>query len=230
MTKKRGVPSVRHLAAWFAVGILLSGCSVVRASCSPGGNRSFDVADFSTGGDLTRAEFLATPQGRALEAFFMGGEGEPENEGYRIADTFTILSRDYVVGFDDRWPSSFYGLDGGQVRTWGGCQPVLVRGDQVALRWRPASTLAPETTSFPILVEGGGCSEDDEIVTTTRIVEVRVQDEDAVVITVWAREPIRLRGCAAVGVELEADVVLTGPLGGRELFDGGLLPPTRVLP
>jgi hypothetical protein len=212
------------------IGVLLSACSQVRVSCSPVGDRSFDVLDFSSGGDLSRDEFLGTPQGQALEAFFTGGDGQPENESFVTAGAFTILSGDYVVGFDDRWPSSYYRLDNGRVSSWGGCQPVLVRGDQVARRWVPASPPEPDATSIPILVEGGGCSEDGGIVTSTEIVELHVQDEDAVVITVWTRETNRLRGCAGVDIQITAEAVLSGPLGNRQLLDGGLLPPSPVHP
>lgn len=223
---------------WLSISVLAGACGVIsqldstiRVSCSVSGRRPFDIS-VASGAQLTREELLATPQGRTLESFFVGGEGEVEGGSFHEADGFTIVSGDYVLGFEGGRPTSDFILKGDRVAGWGGCVPVLVRGDQVASRWSPAVTVDPEATIIPILVEGGGCVEDDRTVITTEIVEIRVQDEAAVVITVWTREvnmPL-MGACAGVGIEVEADAVLTAPLGDRMLLDGGLLPPAQVYP
>ena len=222
------------IAVLAAVALLASGCALlqrldptVKASCSVAGNDRFDLS-YTRGPDLTPEEFLDSPQGQALDAFFNGGPGEVEGGSYLEADGFSIVSGGYVLGYRDGQPISDFSLDGDDIQQWGSCRPVLVKGDQTASRWHLDSPADPGATTIPILVEGGACEEQDGTRITTEIVEVVVQDEDAVVITAWTREVNLPAMCAGVGIDLEAEAVLDRPLGDRELLDGGLIPPTRI--
>ena len=71
-----------------AVALVTSGCSFLgtlgteeAVSCSIGGGSQFSKTYMSSP-DLTPDGFRATPQGRTLEAFFVGGEGEVEAGPY----------------------------------------------------------------------------------------------------------------------------------------------------
>lgn len=178
--------------------------------------------------ELTSDQFLDTPQGETLDAFFNGGPGEVEGGGYLEADGFSIVSESYVLGYRDGLPISDFRLDGTDVRGWGGCRSVLVRGNQTASRWYLDSPPDPRATTIPILVEGGACVEPDGNRIITEVVEIVVQDEDAVVITAWTRNIDMPAMCAGVGIDLEAEAVLELPLGDRTLLNGGLLPPAPI--
>jgi hypothetical protein len=179
LVRRRGkTDSVRRgiIAALAAAVVLIGGCShlqnldpTVRASCSVAGNDPFDLP-YTRGPELTADQFLDTPQGEALDAFFNGGPGEVEGAEYLEADGFSIVSEGYVLGYWDGRPSSDF----------------------------------------------------------SEIIEVVVQDEDAVVITVWTRNIDMPAMCAGVGIDLEAKAVLDLPLGDRALLDGGLLPPAPI--
>jgi hypothetical protein len=171
---------------------------------------------------------LDTPQGETLDAFFNGGPGEVEGEGYLEADGFSIVSNGYVLGYRDGQPISDFRLDGGDVEAWGGCQPVLVRGDQTASRWHLSSPADPDAKEIAILVEGGACVEQDGTRITTEIVEIVVENEDPILITAWTREVNMLTGCSGIGITLEAKAVLDLPLGDRKFLDGGLIPPANI--
>lgn len=222
------------IAVLAAVAFLAGGCSylqsldrTVEASCSGAGNDPFDVS-YTQGPELTTEEFLDTPQGETLDTFFNGGPGEVEGGSYLEAGGFSIVSESYVLGYRDGRPISDFLLDGDDILGWGGCRPVLVRGDQTASRWYLQSPVDPNATTIPILVEGGACVEQDGTRITTEIVEIVVQDEDAVLITAWTRNVNMPAMCAGIGIDLEAEVVLDLPLGDRELLDGGLIPPTAI--
>ncbi len=178
MRRRGKTDSVRKgiIAALAAAVVLIGGCShlqnldpTVRASCSVVGNDPFDLP-YTRGPELTADQFLDTPQGEALDAFFTGGPGEVEGAEYLEADGFSIVSEGYVLGYRDGRPSSDF----------------------------------------------------------SEIIEVVVQDEDAVVITVWTRNIDMPAMCAGVGIDLEAEAVLDLPLGDRALLDGGLLPPAPI--
>jgi len=130
-----------------------------------------------------------------------------------------------VLGYRGSALISDFSLNGDDVGSWGGCQPVLVRGAEVASRWYLESPADPNATAIPLMIEGGACIEDGEDRVTTEIVEISVQDEDSVLITAWTREINMSSQCAGVGIALEAEAVLDVPLGDRELLDAGLMPP-----
>ena len=233
MRRRGKTDSVRRgiIAALATAVVLIGGCShlqnldpTVRASCSVAGNDPFDLP-YTRGPELTADQFLDTQQGEALDAFFNGGPGEVEGAEYLEADGFSIVSEGYVLGYRDGRPSSDFSLDGADVRGWGGCRSVLVGGNQTASRWDLDSPPDPNATTIPILVEGGACVEPDG---DRIITEIVVQDEDAVVITVWTRNIDMPAMCAGVGIDLEAEAALDLPLGDRALLDGGLLPPAPI--
>lgn len=194
------------------------------ASCSVVGNDRFDLI-YAKGPQLTPEELLGTPQGQALDSFFNGGPGEVEGEGFLGADGFSIVSDGYVLSYRGPDLISDFSLDGDNIESWGGCRPVLVRGDQIASRWYPDSPLDTDATIIPILVEGAACVENGKDRITTEVVEIVVQHEDAVLITAWTRETNMPFTCAGVGVVLEAEAVLDLPLGNRAILDAGLIPP-----
>jgi hypothetical protein len=219
------------LAATVALTLLASSCSYfqrldtrVMASCSVAGSNRFDLV-YTDGPQLSPQELLSTPQGQTLDSFFNGGPGEVEGEGYLGADGFSIVSDGYVLGYRDSELISDFSLDGGEIGAWGGCRPVLVRGDQVASRWYLDSPANRNATIIPILVEGGACVEDGRNRVVTEIVEIAVQDEDAVLITAWTRQVDMPFMCAGIGIALDAEAMLDLPLGNRALLDAGLIPP-----
>jgi hypothetical protein len=214
-----------------ALALLASGCAYfqrldtrVMASCSVVGNDRFDVV-YTKGPQLTPQDLLGTPQGQTLDSFFNGGPGEVEGEGYLEANGFSIVSDGYVLGYSGSELISDFSLNGDDVRSWGGCRPVLVRGDQVARRWYLDSPIDKNATVIPILVEGDACVEDGRERVVTEIAEIVVQDEDAILITAWTREVNMSFECAGVGTVLRADAVIDLPLGDRVLLDAGFIPP-----
>jgi hypothetical protein len=223
-------PSVL-LTGIVALALLVSGCSYlqrldtrVMASCSISGNDRFELSH-TEGPELAPHELLATPQGQTLDSFFNGGPGEVEGEGYLEADGFSVVSNIYVLGYSGTELISAFSVEGDDIQRWGGCQAVLVRGDQVASRWYPVSPVDPSSMSIPIRVEGGACVEDGRDRVITEVVEIEVQDEDAVLITAWTREVNMPAMCAGVGIDIDAEAVLDLPLGDRVLLDAGLIPP-----
>ncbi len=228
MTRRRPLVLAAGIVA---LALLASGCSYfqrldtrIMASCSVAGSDRFDLL-YTKGPQLTPQELLAASQGQTLDSFFNGGPGEVEGEGYLGADGFSIVSDGYVLGYRGSELISDFSLDGENVGGWGGCRPVLVRADQVASRWYLDSPIDENATVIPILVEGGACVEDGKDRITTEIVEIAVQDEDAVLITAWTREVNMPMMCAGVGIALEAEAELDLPLGHRALLDAGLIPP-----
>jgi hypothetical protein len=82
----------RILLATVAVALVASGCSFLgtlgaeeAVSCSYGGGSSFPQT-YMDGPEMTPVAFLGTPQGQALNAFFVGGEGEVEAGPFAGAD------------------------------------------------------------------------------------------------------------------------------------------------
>jgi len=221
----------RLLAAAVAVSLVASGCSLpgtqsteTAVSCSYGGSRPFAIV-YMNGPVLTPGEFAATPQGKTLDAFFVGGEAEVEAGSFTDLDGFSIVDDGYVLGYRDGLPIEDYRLNGDDVQEWGGCNPTLVHDDRVAGRWHPAEPVDTAATVLPIRVEGGACVENGENRIITEIAEIDVaEDADAVEIVVWTREDFTGM-CAGVGVEIDATVTLDAPLGGRTLVDTGRIPP-----
>jgi len=178
------------------------------------------------GAEYDRAEFAATEIGGMLECFFVGGEGEPENQQYLGSAGFSVVSDSLVIGYQDDLPVTFFKLDGDRVSGWGGCQPNLVSGNLIAYRWQPAQPIQPDSLIVPIQVEGGGCVTDNEteVITEVQSIDV-VESADRVEITVWVHERL-VAGCAGVGVMIDATAELAEPLGSRTLVDAGTIPPT----
>ena len=204
----------------------------IQASC---GGMVFDLA-YAEGPQLTTDEFLATPQGQILDAFFVDGQGEPEFDIYHASDGFSIVDDDIVLGYAGRSIVSDFELDGSDVRGWGGCNPRLTIDDLNVERWSAAGPTDPDMTTIPILVQGGACAEADATRIATEIIEIEVQERaDSVLITAWTRniQPPSADGdhdytCAGVGVELDAEAVLSQPLGDRTLLDAGTVPPGPI--
>ncbi len=195
------------------------------AACSVAGGPGLSDEDLA-GPALDRDAFLTTDTGRAVAAFFDGGPGEPEDFVFGPADGFTDHG-DLVFAYVDGRPSGWIEIHDGDVRAWGGCEPVRVSGDAVARRWRPATEPSPETTRLTILVDGGACvgkEEEPDVVTEVTAVEI-VESDDTVTIATFVRQRSALGGCAGVGYEHEVAVDLERPLDGRRLLDGGLIPP-----
>ena len=201
----------------------------VEASCS---GIKFDLR-YTEGPELTKEEFLATPQGAILEAFFVGGEGEPESDTFHAADGFSIVNQNFVLGYSERVVVSDFRLDGPDLRGWGGCNAELAADELRAERWSVAGPIDGGMTTIPILVLGGACVEADGNHIVTQIIEIEVQEQaDAILITAWTRSippPSADESgnylCAGVGIELEAEAVLSEKLGDRVLLDAGLVPP-----
>lgn len=219
------------VAGILAIAAATSSCSFIgtlgateEVSCSLGSGPHF-AKSYVDGPEMTRDEFRVTPQGEALEAFFVGGYGEVEAGPYEDLDGFSIVSDSYVLGYQDRVPIQDYSLKGNDVRAWGGCNPTLVHGDQVASRWRPAEPVDPDTTMLPIKVEGGACVESDGTDVVTQIVSIDVVETDETVeIVVWTREKSFKRMCAGIGIDIDATAELAAPLDTRILLDAGQLP------
>lgn len=228
-------PTPRRGRLWWlaVVAVLLAdGC----AAGSPGANLdgSAEAAcaarfprSYADGPELTRGEFTRTEVGRILDAFFVGGPGEPENGMFLEADGFSQVSPDLVLGYRHGLIASEYTLEGGRVAGWGTCQPVLVSGDLTAYRWQPVRPLDPQSRTVALEVDGGACveGEDTEVITRIDSVDV-VEYPDRVQIVVWARNTTGPTFCAGVGVWLDAEAHLTAPLGDRTLIDGGTIPPS----
>lgn len=204
----------------------------IQASC---GGTLFHLA-YTDGPQLTTDEFLATPQGQILDAFFVDGQGEPEFDTYHASDGFSIVDDDFVLGYAGRSIVSDFELDGSDVRGWGGCNPRLTVDDLNAERWSAPGSTDPDMTTIPILVQGGACVEADGTRIATEIIEIEVQERaDSVLITAWTRNipPPSADGdhdytCAGVGIELGAEAVLSQPLGDRILLDAGMVPPGPI--
>lgn len=195
-------------------------------ACSVVGSIRFHTS-YLDGAEYDGAEFADTEIGGILESFFVGGEGEPENQQYLGSDGFSVVSDSIVIGYQDDLPVTFFKLDGDGVSGWGGCQPTLVSGSLVAYRWQPVQPIESDSLVVPIQVEGGGCVTDGEteIITEVESVDV-VEGPDRVDITVWVRERL-VAGCAGVGVMIDATAELSEPLGSRTLFDAGTIPATQ---
>jgi len=174
-------------------------------------------------------EFRQTTQGRALEAFFVGGYGEIEAGPYAELDGFSIVSDSYVLGYRNGIPIMDYTLDGDDIQQWGGCNPVLVYGNRAASRWYPVTPIDATAATVPIRVEGGACVEGSETRIITDVVSVDVvETEDTVEIVAWTREKGFAGMCAGIGIDIDAEAELASPLGHRVLLDAGLIPPARV--
>ena len=223
------------VAGMLAIAVIASGCSVLgtlgateKVSCYVGGNSPF-AKSYLDGPEMTPDEFRATPQGAALEAFFVGGYGEVEAGPYADLDGFSMVSDSYVLGYRDGVPIMYYILDGTDIEAWGGCNPTLVYGDRVAGRWYPVQPVDPDSTTLPIRVEGGACVEPNGTNVTTQIVSVDVTETaETVEIVVWTREKRFTLMCAGIGIELDATAELDAPINGRTLIDAGRIPPVPV--
>jgi hypothetical protein len=196
-----------------------------KVACSIAGGPRFSKT-YMDGPEMTHDAFTATPQGRALEEFFVGGYGEVESGPYAELDGFSIVSDSYVLGYRDGLPIMDYTLDGDDVQQWGGCNTVLVYGDRTAGRWYPVGPIDATASVLPLRVEGGACVENGETRIVTEVVSIDVvETDDTVEITAWTREKGFTGMCAGVGIEIDAEVNLAAPLGGRILLDAGLIPP-----
>lgn len=178
------------------------------------------------GPEFTKERFLETREGQTLDAFFIGGIGEPEGEMYAGADGFTVLGGGTVLGHTAGMPTAYFNLDDGDIQSWGGCRPQWVWGDRAAARFQVASDVDANRTVLPIVIEGGGCVVDGEvdIITTVADVEV-VETGDTIEIRPWTRERGFRFECAGVGVGIDHEVMLTAPIGNRLILDRGLIPP-----
>lgn len=225
----------RLVLAVAAFSLVASGCSFLgtlgaeeAVSCSYGGGSPFSKV-YMDGPELTPGEFQETPQGRALEAFFVGGYGEVEAGPYGDLDGFSIVSDSFVLGYRDGLPIMDYTLDGDDIQQWGGCNPVLVYGNRVASRWYPVAPIDATATVLPIRVEGGACIEESETRIVTEVVSIDVVETDEnVEIIAWTREKGFTGMCAGVGIDIDAQAELESPLDTRVLLDAGLVPPIRV--
>ncbi len=203
-----------------------------QASC---GAAQFDLA-YTEGPRLTTDEFLATPQGQILDAFFVDGQGEPESDNYHASDGFSIVDENLILGYTGGSIISDFRLDGSDVGGWGGCNPRLKIDDLSAERWSVAGPIESDVTTIPILVQGGACAVADDTHIVTEIIEIEVQERvDSALITAWTRNipPPSADGdhnyaCAGVGIELDAEAILSQPLGDRTLLDAGMVPPGPV--
>jgi len=176
---------------------------------------------------LDREEFVATDAGRAVEAFFDGGPGEGEDFVFGPADGFTMLDDSMVFAYRNGVLMGTIELRGSEVVGWGGCHPVRVRDDLVAMRWRPATAPEPSSRELDLVVDGGGCVTDGGVDVLSELADVEVTETaEAVTITTFTRERPFEGHCADVGVALDAHVTLDAPLGDRVLLDGGLIPPS----
>jgi len=76
-------------------GLLMAACgtggfsgSTIDVACSITGSTRFPVS-YLCGPEYSPAEFIDTETGSVLKAFFLGGEGEPENQQYLESDGFS---------------------------------------------------------------------------------------------------------------------------------------------
>lgn len=227
------LPNARTLVV--VVAVLVTGCgagidlmsgSGEEVACSIVGSIRFPTS-YLDGAEYDRAEFAATKIGGVLQAFFVGGEGEPENQQYLESDGFSVVSNSLVIGYQEDMPVTFFRLDGDDVNSWGGCQPTLVSRSLVAYRWQPVLPVEPDSSIVPIQVEGGGCVTDGETQVITEVESVDViESSERVEITVWVRERF-ISACAGVGVMIDATADLSEPLGDRTLIDAGTIPATE---
>ncbi|MCL1692191.1 MAG: hypothetical protein M3096_00765 [Actinomycetia bacterium] len=222
----------RLLLATVAASLVASGCSFLgtlgaeeAVSCSYGGGSPFSKT-YMDGPELAPDEFRQTPQGQALDAFFVGGYGEVEAGPYGELDGFSIVSNSFVLGYRDGLPTMDYTLDGDDIQQWGGCNPVLVYGNRVASRWYPVGPIDATATVLPIRVEGGACVEESEPRIITEVVSIEVVETEETV--AWTREKGFTGMCAGVWIDIDAEAELASPLGARALLDAGLVRPAPV--
>ncbi len=202
-----------------------------QASCGLGGQNPFDVR-YTEGPELSPDEFLATPQGEILEAFFNGGPGEVEGSFYLQADGFSIVSGEFVLSYQGGELLGDFRIRDGEIAGWGSCSPVLQASDLTAQRWSVRGPLDLEMKNIPINVQGGTCGD----FVTTEVIGIDVDERsDSVLVTVWTKEnwPPEAEGndnyvCAGVGINLEAMIGLSEPLGDRTLLNAGTVPPSTV--
>ena len=153
-----------------------------------------------------------------------------EEVWYHDAVGFSIVSDTLVLSYLDQLPAAYFVIEAGEIRNFGSCQPTYVSGELVARRWQPATTLDRATTIVPIQVEGGGCvRQGGGTETLTEVTNVMVEEHQALVeIIAWTRDKPFGVGCAGVGVMLDSTVILSAPLGDRQLLDTGSIPATPV--
>ena len=65
-------------------------------------------ASFLGGPELSPGEFVESPVGAELEAFFVDGPGSPEGGQFLRAEGFSVVSDSLVLGYSDLLPDSFY--------------------------------------------------------------------------------------------------------------------------
>ncbi len=256
-TFARSTNALARVAIALAVGTVMSGCAAipdglldegsmtsrvpppattsafveVMLACSVDGSLRFPQA-YANGPELTRDELLAVPIGRLLSGFSEGGGGPGETGPFEKATGFSVVSETLVLGYEDGGVASFFEVQAGAVRGWGSCSPNLVRGDSVAVRWRPRFAVTRADSVISILVDAKACDTEDGSTAITEIVAINLEESDSdVKVTVWTRDDAALSGgidCDPIGTALEAEVVLEGPLRRRVMLDGGTLPPMRV--
>lgn len=201
---------------------------VGEVGCGNGAQPRFPIS-LLDGPQLTPEEFVLTPLGAEMEAFFVDGPGAVEDFVFAPSEGFSIVSDSLVLGYHDRLPNVEVAFESGKVTGWGTCPLVLADGDLIASRWNPAPNLDSETTRIPIQVEGGACVTDTGQDLLTELVQVDVEEtDDSVEIVIWTRDAPFEGMCAGVGVFLDAEVELAAALGTRRLIDGGTIPKTDI--
>lgn len=199
-------------------------------TCNGSGEaRSFPISALE-GPVLSRKELGDREYGAVLTEFFTQGTGAEEAELFNRASGFLVLteSDDVTVlgGLENNGLKSYFVLEQGdrwEVEGWGDCEPMVQEGDLKTARW---SLVEDRGDSLEIAVLGGMCS--GEEATKTRIVDTVVSETSTTVtVTVWVREEPPTRDtCAEVAFELPVTVRLDEAVGGRQLLDGAVVPPT----
>lgn len=220
---------MKTILALLALALLASACTSADSTdqeiaCSVTGSVRFDPSLLDAP-EFTKEQFLETDDGQLLDAFFVGGIGEPEGEMYAAATGFSPIGGGTILGYTDGVPTAHFDIEDGDIRSWGGCRPQWVWGDRVAARFRVPAGLDGNRALLPILIEGGGCVVEGEVEITTVVAIVEVEESGGTIeIRPWTRERNFRSECAGVGVDIEHEIVLTAPLGQRLILDAGLIP------
>jgi len=184
-------------------------------------------ASFLDGPLLARDEFLATPVGRAFDAFFVHGPGREGNTNYLSSEGFSVVSDSLVLGYEDGLPLLIFRPTDVAIASFPRCVLTMAVGDALAARWVLKEPVDAGTTSVQIAVAAEGCITTSGTEPLTALWGFsQIEYSERVEVTVWTRALVPSDGaCIRTGIVLSEEVGLGAPLGNRTLLDGGFVPP-----
>jgi hypothetical protein len=240
---------MRILVAAIALASVAAGCAPTTPS--PSGSGSVPVETrliYGCGGDerLT-LDALSGPLGaelgsdmvaEALRALIQTSPPEselPESGWRRVLDTEDAVIFMAVGDGDPRWHLVAFARDGADAWTIdrvGACdlRVVMTDPDAVVADWwvDPARPVDPAATSVDVVVLERACSGGQD--PTGRILPPTIiPAADTVTVVIAVRQDPAGGDCIG-NPPTPYTLVLPEPLGGRQLFDGGTLPPRQPVP